>query len=134
VAGDEKESSSPAKLPNAGGIGDETDPLAPLTAATRDAGKGILAALLGVENEIVRLDASAAPVAQSQHIRLRVLTVIVNPVTAGTLTLVIGTAQYPFDGAARALQPFPFPLVIERGSDMSCVGADGRIYLIGAPE
>jgi hypothetical protein len=84
--------------------------------------------------EIVRLDAGAAPVPQSQHIKFRVQYVIVNPVTAGTLTLTLGTVGYPFDGQARGLQVVPFPLVIERATDMTCVGADGRIYLVGIPE
>lgn len=84
--------------------------------------------------EIVRLDAGAAPVSISQRIRFRVQRVIVNPVTAGQLVLTLGTVGYPFDGAARSLTDIPFPLVIERGIDMSCVGADGRLYLIGIPE
>jgi hypothetical protein len=90
------------------------------------------AGMIGLET--MRLDAAAAPVPQSQHVRFRVYRVIVNPVTAGTLTLTIGTATYPFDGSARSLQDVPFPIVIERGSDISCVGADGRIFLIGKPE
>lgn len=90
---------------------------------------------LGMDGfQIIRLDAGAAPVPLSQHIRMRVLYVIVNPVTAGTLTLTLGTGTYPFDGAARSLTYIPFPIVIERGTDMSCVGTDGRIYLIGQPE
>lgn len=84
--------------------------------------------------QIIRLDAGAAPVPLSQHVRMRVRKVIVNPVTAGTLTLTIGTGTFPFDGAARGLIAVPFPLVIERGSDMSCVGTDGRIYLVGSVE
>ena len=84
--------------------------------------------------QIIRLDAGANPVPQSQHVRFRVQRIIVNPVTAGVLTLTLGTVTYPFDGAARALTDVPFPLVIERATDMSCVGADGRMYLLGIPE
>jgi hypothetical protein len=127
MAGDEK---------NVGGVAidDGQDPLGPLTAAIKEGDKALLRWLAMVGSEIIRLDAAATPTIQSQHIRFRLRGVIVNPVTAGTLTLQIGTATYPFDGAARSLQFIPFPLLIERGSDMSCAGADGRIYLIGDPE
>lgn len=84
--------------------------------------------------EIMRLDAAAASVSQSQHAKLRVELLIINPITAGTLTLKVGEASYDFDGAARSLSPIPFPLVIERGVNLSCNGADGRIYMIGKPE
>lgn len=127
MAGDEKNVGTQA-------IDDGFDPLEPLTDATKEGARNIVQYLAMVGSEIIRLDAAAAPVPQSQHIRFRVRGVIVNPVTAGTLTLQVGTAQYPFDGAARFLAFVPFPLVIERGSDMSCAGADGRIYLIGDPE
>ena len=127
MAGDTKDTGSVA-------VDDGGDPLKPLTDTTRS-GLASLLAFLAMENaEIIRLEAAAAPVVQSQHVRLRVRGIIVNPITAGALTLTIGTAQYPFDGGAREIEWVPFPLVIERGSDMSCVGADGRIYLIGDPE
>lgn len=113
---------------------DGIDPLKPLTDATKEATKNLLAFLAFENAEIIKLDAAASPVIQSQHIRFRLRGVIVNPITAGVLTLTIGTATYPFDGAARALTFLPFPLLIERGTDMSCVGTDGRIYLIGDPE
>lgn len=130
MAGDEKNVGSGVA------IDDGIDPLKPLTDATNAASKAQLAWDAMVNAEIIRLDAAliAVGVPQSQHIRLRLRGIIVNPVTAGVLTLQIGTAQYPFDGAVRLLQYVPFPLLIERGADMSCVGADGRIYLIGDPE
>lgn len=115
-------------------IGDDADPLAMVTAATEAAGKSVVGALRQVGAEIIRLDVGAAPAPLSQYPKLRVQTVIVNLVTAAQVTLTIGTAQYPFDGAARAITPIPFPLVIERGTNMQAVGTDGRIYLIGIPE
>lgn len=84
--------------------------------------------------QIIRLDAGANPIPQSQHVRFRVQRVIVNPITAGTLTLTLGTVTYPFEGAARLGYDVPFPLVIERATDMSCVGVDGRLWLLGIPE
>lgn len=112
----------------------EIDPLKPLTDAAK-AGFEALISWLRMENcEIVRLDAGAAPAPQSQHVRFRVRYVIVSAITAGTMTLTVGTASYPFEGQARGNDAIPFPLVIERGSDMSCVGTDGRIFLVGDVE
>lgn len=127
MAGDEKNVGSVA-------VEDGIDPLAPLTAALKTSSKAALEYAAMVGTEIIRLDAAAAPVTLSQHPRLRLRGIIVNPVTAGVLTLTLGTATYPFASPANGLTFVPFPLVIERGTDMSCVGADGRLYLLGDPE
>jgi hypothetical protein len=134
MAGDTNEIGN--ETPLASGV--ETDPLKPLTDATSK-GSAAIVAWMRMENcELIRVDANAAPSifpqVQSQHVRFRVRAIIVNAITAGTLTLQVGTAQYPFEATARGLDVIPFPLVIERGSDVSCVGADGRIWLIGDPE
>ncbi len=128
MAGDEKNVGSGVDLD------DGQDPLAPLTTALKAGDRAALDYAAMVNTQIIRLDAAAAPLTLSQHPKLRLRGVIVNPVTAGVLTLTLGTATYPFASPANGLTYIPFPLVIERGTDMSCVGADGRIYLIGDPE
>lgn len=98
-----------------------------------DAGsRRIVEALTGVGAEIVRLDASATPVPQSQHIRFRVQYLIISRATVGDMTLQIGTGTYPFTVGATP-ERVDFPIVIERGVDMSAIG-DGRLYLVGFPE
>lgn len=84
--------------------------------------------------QILRLDVGAAPIPQSQHIRLRVQKIIMNPVTAGVITIQIGTVGYPFNLGAANVTAVDFPLVIERGSDMQALGVDGRVYILGIPE
>ena len=112
----------------------DMDPLKPLTDATEKGWKALLNAILANGTEIIRLDVGAAPIPQSQHVRYRVTQIIFNALTAQTMTLTIGTSQYPIDVAARGTVSIVFPLVIERGSDMSCIGIDGRVYMIGLPE
>lgn len=127
MAGDEK---------NIGGakIDDGIDPLAPLTHETKEGLASILAAMMFVGCEIIRLDVSAAPLPTNQYPKLRAYYIIVNTVTAGTITLTVGTAQYPITLGASALAVLPFPLLIERGMSLGAVGNDGRIFLIGKPE
>lgn len=66
--------------------------------------------------------------APTSHLRLRVRAILASRATAGVANLVIGTEQYGFDLAAGVPVMFPFPLVIERGADLSFTG-DGRCYL-----
>ena len=74
----------------------------------------------------------------SQHIRFRVREILITTDTAGVVTLVVGSALYPFVVAVGNLAPtIRFPLVIERGSDVSfaaSVAATMDCYLIGRPE
>jgi hypothetical protein len=80
--------------------------------------------------EIIRLDAGA--VTQSQHIRFRVYYLIVSEIAATAVSLNIGTVVYPFFAPAAPVR-VDFPIVIERGIDMSWTG-EGRVYLVGKPE
>lgn len=80
--------------------------------------------------EIIRADAGLAP--QSQHPKMRVRFIIISRATAGLATLGVGTALYPFTVAAAPVV-IPFPLVIERGVDITFTG-DGTIYLVGPTE
>jgi hypothetical protein len=89
----------------------------------------LIEVLTDVGKEIVRIDAG---VTTSQRIRFRVRHLIISRATAGVATLGIGTGTYPFDVLAAPVR-VDFPLVIERGVDMSFTG-DGRIYLVGDPE
>lgn len=127
MAGDEKNVGSVA-------IDDGIDPLAPLTQEVRKGLAALLAAMQLIGDEIIRLDVAAAPVIQSQHPKMRVFYVIVNPTTAGTIIVRIGESQYPFTLTAQALAVIPFPLLIERGVNIQATGTDGIVYLIGAPE
>lgn len=98
--------------------------------ATNAALARVVDMLMGAGQEIIRIDAGTA--AQSQRIRFRVQYLIVNRATAGTGTLGIGTASYPFvtDATPRRVD---FPIVIDRGIDMTWTG-DGLVYLVGWPE
>lgn len=129
MAGDTKETSGAELAPI-----DATDPLAGVIAATQRAGTDSVESMRMVGAEIIRLDAAAAPVPLSQYPKLRVQYVVLNVITAGAISLQIGTVLYPFNLAANGVQVVPFPLLIERGTNMSAVSADGRIYLVGFPE
>lgn len=113
---------------------DATDPLAGVIAATQKAATDSVATMRMVGAEIIRLDAAAAPVPLSQYPKLRVQFVVLNVITAGAISLQVGTVLYPFNLAANAAIIVPFPLLIERGTNMAAVAADGRIYLVGYPE
>lgn len=89
----------------------------------------ILAALTDVGKETIRI---AAGERMSQRIRFRLRYLIISRATAGVATLGVGTASYDFDVTGTPVR-VDFPLVIERGSDVTFTG-DGRIYLIGDPE
>lgn len=84
----------------------------------------------GVGFEMMRLDGGA--VTQSQHIRFRVYYVILSEIAAAGVTLNVGTVAYPFFAPAAPVR-VDFPIVIERGIDISYTGA-GRAYLVGKPE
>lgn len=101
-------------------------------ASMRDAIEAIAENTKQVGQQIIRLDAAATPTPVAQHAKLRVQSIIIARATAGAAVVVIGTAQYPFTVAAAPVV-LPFPLVIERGTDMSATG-DGQVYLIGEPE
>lgn len=135
MAGDIKNPATTDKV--ATGL-DESDPLAPLTTATKDAAGAIAQvedAIRNVGSEIIRLDAQVAPSTfQSQHLKLRVRAVVINVLTAGVCSLNVATVSYPFSLPANGIVQLIFPLVIERGMDLSFTAADGRIYLIGDPE
>lgn len=88
-------------------------------------------AVSGDGQELIRLDGGSA-IPQSQHVKFRVIVIVFSRATAGDSTLSIGESTYTFTlGAVPAI--VPFPLVIERGLNMSLTG-DGRAYLIGNPE
>lgn len=130
MAGDEK---------NIGTVeaGPDTDPLFPVTGAVKDAktATDAVRAFLAMENaQIIRLEAAASPVSQSQWPKLRVRYLILNA-NAIDISLRIGTILYPFTFVSgTGIEVVPFPIVIERGVDMAAVGANGRIYVVGDPE
>lgn len=72
-------------------------------------------------------------ITQSQHIRFRVQKILLNRVTAGDAVFTVGTRSYTFSVGAAAPTGFDFPILIERGVDMTYTG-DGRMYLLGWPE
>jgi hypothetical protein len=80
--------------------------------------------------EIVTLTAGALPA--SQRIRFRVQYLVISRATAGDAILGIGSGSFTFTVAAVPVR-VDFPLVIERGVDMTMTG-DGRLYLVGWPE
>lgn len=128
MAGDTKE------IDGAELIGDDSDPLAMVTAATKAAATSVAGALRLDGAAIIRLDAAAAPIPQSQYPKLRVRYLILNA-NAIDISLQIGTVLYPFTFVSgTGIETVPFPLVIERGTNMAAVGANGRIYVIGDPE
>lgn len=108
------------------------------TLGALDAGsRRIVAALLYQGAAIIRLDGSAGPVNIGQvgisHLRFRVRVLILSRLTAGVTNLIIGSARYPFNlGTVPAIID-PWPLVIERGTDVSIDG-DGNAYLVGIGE
>jgi hypothetical protein len=84
--------------------------------------------------EIITLTGGAAVNASGvQWEKLRVRYLILSSVTLATRVLTIGTRTFSFDLPASLPVVVPFPLVIERGSDLSFSG-DGRCYMIGDPE
>lgn len=95
-----------------------------------NAARAILDAILQVGWEIIRVDAGLA--AQSQHPKLRVQFLVISRATAGLATLGVGAGLYPFTVGAVPVK-VPFPLVIERGVDITFTG-DGTIYLVGPTE
>ena len=86
---------------------------------------------------IIRLVGGAGPVnaafAPSSHLRLRVRYLIASRTTAGIGSLTVGSETYDFDLPASMPIIIPFPLVLERGVDLSFTG-DGRCYVIADPE
>lgn len=117
---------------NVGDI-DVPDPLAGLTTAAgkqADAIGRVNDALRFNGAEYLRLEAGA--VAQSQHIRFRVLYLIISRATAGDAVLTIGTQTFTFTVGGFPVR-IDLPLVIERGVDIEFDG-DGRAYLVGYPE
>jgi hypothetical protein len=74
-----------------------------------------------------------AAFAGPSHLRLRVRRLIMSRTTAGIGALIVGSEQYPFDLPASTPVEIDFPLVIERGSDLSFTG-DGRCYILADVE
>lgn len=107
------------------------DPLEPLTKAVKQGVDSITDWLAAVNSEIVRLQggvATAANLAASRHEKLRVRGIVFSRATAGVTNLTVGTVVYPFTLAAQPVF-VPFPLLIERATDLSIDG-DGNAYLI----
>lgn len=87
-----------------------------------------------VGSEIVTLTGGGAVGSiGTQHEKLRVRYLILSSVTAAVRTLTIGTRTFSFPLAANAPVVLPFPLVIERGSDLTFSG-DGFCYIVADPE
>lgn len=107
----------------------------PTIQATLDA---MLADQRMVDWQILALatDSVVASNSVTQYPRFRCRHVILSTDTATTITINVGTAQYPFE-ADIGIVSFPFPLVIERGTSVSFTaqgGADANVYLIGPTE
>lgn len=80
--------------------------------------------------------AAAASGLTSQYPKLRVQSVIMSTDTAVVATLVVGTIRYPF-ALAIGINRFPFPLLIERGTNVSVeysAAATAHVYLLGPVE
>jgi hypothetical protein len=104
-----------------------------LSTVSRDT-RALLAALTYIGTEIVIVTGGAAVNANgTQWERLRVRHLIVTSITAGLRVFTIGTRSFSFPLAANTTLVLPFPLVIERGSDLSYSG-DGTCYIVGDPE
>lgn len=103
-----------------------------------DAGSARIVKALTFEGcTIIRLIGGApivnAAFAGSSHLRLRVRRLILSRTTAGIGSLFIGSESYDFDLPASTPVPVDFPLVIERGADLSFTG-DGRCYILADTE
>lgn len=96
----------------------------------------ILKALMYYEATIIRVDGGGVtpnPVNAGQvglsHYRGRLRAICFSRATAGDTDLIFGSNRYTFTLPASPVVVSPFPLVIERGTDLSATG-DGRHYLI----
>lgn len=83
--------------------------------------------------EILAIENGGGALPQSQHIRFRVRYVILSRVVSGPTILLIGTRSFRWETTSWPIV-FPFPLVIERGVDISSSVGDGFTYLIGSVE
>jgi hypothetical protein len=92
-----------------------------------------------VDWEIIGPISTAAATASgltSQYPKLRVQTVIISTDIATIATLVVGTIRYPFAVVA-GINRFPFPLLIERGTNVSvefAVAVSAHCYMLGPVE
>lgn len=94
----------------------------------------VLASMDDQGQEIITLLGGAGAAAFSQYSKLRVQSItICNAGAAALCILTVGTAQYTF-AAGVGTQTFQFPLVIERGVNVSVDLVGAIIYLIGNPE
>jgi hypothetical protein len=96
----------------------------------QDINANILAAVRYDGCEILGVDANART---AQYPRLRVALLIFAAKTAGDVTLSIGSKDYAFTVPAQPVS-IPFPLVIERGTDILYTATDGRIYIVARTE
>lgn len=101
---------------------------------TREIMARVLAQMEQQQQEIITLTGGANVEAFSQYPRLRVQSItIVNAGAAALVTVTVGTARYIF-AAGIGTQTFDFPLVIERGMNVSCDLVGSIVYLVGNVE
>lgn len=104
-------------------LGDTREIMARILASQDESGK-----------EIITLLGGAGAAAFSQYPKLRVESITVcNAGATALINLTVGNAVYAF-AAGPGTQTFNFPLVIERGMNISVDLAASIVYLIGIPE
>lgn len=94
--------------------------------------------MVGWEMLDFRIVAGAAPtLPQSQHVRFRVRALVIATDAAATVIITIGTRTFNFPVAVGTIV-IPFPVVIERGVDLTATVAAGAanvtVLVIGSPE
>lgn len=84
--------------------------------------------------EIITLSGGAGAAAFSQYPRLRVKRIIVvNPGANAAITLTVANATYLFYATTGVISIL-FPIVVERGNNLSVDLVGSTVYIIGKPE